>query len=82
MSLPAASGLGLGSHDAMTRRQAAADLVRALVSSGLEAETTDVRFDRSDVTIRPGKTDGSVSLYSFTPSGMRSGVCLGVRVPL
>ena len=42
LSLPAASGLGLGSHDAMTRRQAAADLVRALVSSGLEAETTDV----------------------------------------
>ena len=26
----------------MTRRQAAADLVRALVSSGLEAETTEV----------------------------------------
>ncbi|KAI0825963.1 importin alpha re-exporter [Irpex lacteus] len=42
LSLPAASGLGLGSHDAMTRRQAAADLVRALVSSGLEAETTEV----------------------------------------
>lgn len=43
LSLPAASGgLGLGSHDAMTRRQAAADLLRALVSSGLEAETTEV----------------------------------------
>ncbi|KAI0340315.1 Cse1-domain-containing protein [Trametopsis cervina] len=43
LSLPAASGgLGLGSHDAMTRRQAAADLLRALVSSGLETETTEV----------------------------------------
>ncbi|KAI0684913.1 Cse1-domain-containing protein [Cytidiella melzeri] len=43
LSLPAASGgLGLGSHDAMTRRQAAADLLQALVSSGLEAETTEV----------------------------------------
>lgn len=43
LSLPTASGgLGLGSHDAMTRRQAAADLVQALVSSGFEAETTEV----------------------------------------
>ncbi|THH29169.1 hypothetical protein EUX98_g5041 [Antrodiella citrinella] len=43
LSLPSSSGgLGLGSHDAVTRRQAAADVVRALVSSGLEAETTEV----------------------------------------
>ncbi|EKM56806.1 uncharacterized protein PHACADRAFT_141741 [Phanerochaete carnosa HHB-10118-sp] len=43
LSLPSASGgLGLGSHDAMTRRQAAADVLRALVSSGLESEATEV----------------------------------------
>lgn len=43
LSLPSSSGgLGLGSHDAVTRRQAAADVLRALVSSGLEAETTEV----------------------------------------
>ncbi|KIP01732.1 hypothetical protein PHLGIDRAFT_336871 [Phlebiopsis gigantea 11061_1 CR5-6] len=43
LSLPSASGgLGLGSHDAVTRRQAAADVVRALVSSGMETETTEV----------------------------------------
>lgn len=43
LSLPSASGgLGLGAHDAVTRRQAAADVLRALVSSGLEAETTEV----------------------------------------
>ncbi|KAH8102322.1 Cse1-domain-containing protein [Cristinia sonorae] len=43
LSLPASSGgLGLGSHDAVTRRQAAADVIRALVSSGLDAETTEV----------------------------------------
>ena len=43
LSLPSATGgLGPGSHDAVTRRQAAADVVRALVSSGMEAETTEV----------------------------------------
>ena len=43
LSLPAASGgLGLGSHDAMTRRQAAADVLKALVSSGLETQATEV----------------------------------------
>ena len=42
LSLPSQSG-GLGlSHDVLTRRQAAADVLRALVSSGLEAETTEV----------------------------------------
>lgn len=43
LSLPSSSGgLGLGSHDAVTRRQAAADVVRALVSTGLEVVTTEV----------------------------------------
>lgn len=43
LSLPSASGgLGLGSHDAVTRRQAAADVLRALVSSGFESEATEV----------------------------------------
>ncbi|CAL1709388.1 unnamed protein product [Somion occarium] len=43
LSLPASSGgLGLGSHDVVTRRQAAADVLRALVGSGLETETTEV----------------------------------------
>ncbi len=34
-------GLGV-SNDAVTRRQAAAEVLRALVASGLEAETTEV----------------------------------------
>ena len=34
-------GLGV-SNDAVTRRQAAAEVLRALVSSGLESETTEV----------------------------------------
>lgn len=43
LSMPSASGgLGLGSHDVLTRRQAAADVLRSLGSSGLEAETTEV----------------------------------------
>lgn len=43
LSLPSASGgLGLGAHDVVTRRQAAADVLRALVSSGFEAEATEV----------------------------------------
>lgn len=43
LSLPAATGgLGLGAHDTLTRRQAAADVIKALVSSGLEVETTEV----------------------------------------
>ncbi|KAI0077557.1 Cse1-domain-containing protein [Panus rudis PR-1116 ss-1] len=43
LSLPAsASGLAPGAHDAVTRRQAAADVLRALVASGLEAETTEI----------------------------------------
>ncbi|EJF64481.1 importin alpha re-exporter, partial [Dichomitus squalens LYAD-421 SS1] len=41
LALPSMGGIGL-SHDAVTRRQAAADVLRALVSSGLEAETTEV----------------------------------------
>lgn len=43
LAVPTGSGsLGLGSHDVVTRRQAAADIVRALVGSGYEAETTEV----------------------------------------
>ncbi|KAK7678006.1 hypothetical protein QCA50_018946 [Cerrena zonata] len=43
LSLPGSSGgLGLGSHDVVTRRQAAAEVLRALVASGLEQETTQV----------------------------------------
>ncbi|KAL4253719.1 XPO2/CSE1 family protein [Abortiporus biennis] len=43
LSIPSSSaGLGLGSHDAVTRRQAAADVLRALVASGYETETTKV----------------------------------------
>ncbi|KAF9816482.1 hypothetical protein IEO21_04087 [Rhodonia placenta] len=41
LSLPALGGAGV-SADAMTRRQAAAEVLRALVSSGFEADTTEV----------------------------------------
>ncbi|KAI0366303.1 Cse1-domain-containing protein [Pilatotrama ljubarskyi] len=41
LALPSMGGLGV-SNDAVTRRQAAAEVLRALVSSGLEAETTEV----------------------------------------
>lgn len=41
LALPSSGGLGL-SNDAVTRRQAAADVLRALVASGLESETTQV----------------------------------------
>lgn len=43
MSLPVSSaGLGLGAQEAVTRRQAAADVIRALVASGLETEITEI----------------------------------------
>lgn len=43
LALPSStSTLGLGSHDVVTRRQAAADVVRALVGSGFESDTTEV----------------------------------------
>ncbi|KAI0648900.1 Cse1-domain-containing protein [Trametes meyenii] len=42
LALPSMGGLGGVSGDAVTRRQAAAEVLRALVSSGLEAETTEV----------------------------------------
>lgn len=35
----------MGGGDASTRRQAAADVVRALVASGMETETTQVKLD-------------------------------------
>ena len=41
LALPSMGGIGL-SNDAVTRRQAAADVLRALVSSGSEAEATEV----------------------------------------
>ncbi|OJT05838.1 Importin-alpha re-exporter [Trametes pubescens] len=41
LALPSMGGLGV-SNDAVTRRQAAAEVLRALVASGLEAETTEV----------------------------------------
>ena len=41
LALPSMGGIGI-SNDAVTRRQAAADVLRALVSSGLEAEATEV----------------------------------------
>ncbi|KAI0749865.1 armadillo-type protein [Daedaleopsis nitida] len=41
LALPSVGGIG-GAHDAVTRRQAAADVLRALVSSGSEAEATEV----------------------------------------
>ena len=41
LALPSVGSLG-GSHDVLTRRQAAADVLRALVSSGSEAEATEV----------------------------------------
>ncbi|CDO76999.1 hypothetical protein BN946_scf184298.g26 [Trametes cinnabarina] len=41
LALPSMGGLGV-TNDAVTRRQAAAEVLRALVSSGLEAETTEV----------------------------------------
>ncbi|KAI0775001.1 Cse1-domain-containing protein [Trametes elegans] len=41
LALPSMGGLGMA-NDAVTRRQAAAEVLRALVSSGLEAETTEV----------------------------------------
>ncbi|KAI9001554.1 Cse1-domain-containing protein [Trametes punicea] len=41
LALPSMGGLGV-SNDAVTRRQAAAEVLRSLVSSGLEAETTEV----------------------------------------
>ncbi|KAI0833709.1 Cse1-domain-containing protein [Trametes gibbosa] len=41
LALPSMGGIG-GAHDAVTRRQAAAEVLRALVSTGLEAETTEV----------------------------------------
>ncbi|KAI0329277.1 Cse1-domain-containing protein [Cubamyces sp. BRFM 1775] len=41
LALPSMGGLGV-SNDAVTRRQAAAEVLRALVSSGLESETTEV----------------------------------------
>lgn len=44
LSIPSISGAGLGGSagDVMTRRQAAADVLKALVSSGVEAETTKI----------------------------------------
>ncbi|KAI0714440.1 armadillo-type protein [Cerioporus squamosus] len=41
LALPSMGGIGV-SNDAVTRRQAAADVLRALVSSGSEAEATEV----------------------------------------
>ncbi|KAI0636204.1 Cse1-domain-containing protein [Trametes polyzona] len=41
LALPSMGGIGIA-NDAVTRRQAAAEVLRALVSSGLEAETTEV----------------------------------------
>ena len=41
LALPTSSS-SLGSQDVVTRRQAAADVVRALVASGFETETTEV----------------------------------------
>ncbi|OBZ72875.1 Importin-alpha re-exporter [Grifola frondosa] len=41
LALPSMGGIGI-SGDAVTRRQAAADVVRALVASGLESEATEV----------------------------------------
>lgn len=40
LSIP--STVGGGSGDSMTRRQAAADVLKALVGSGVEAETTEI----------------------------------------
>ncbi|KAI0933051.1 hypothetical protein AcW1_000014 [Taiwanofungus camphoratus] len=40
LALPSLGGIGLG--DAITRRQSAAEVLRALVSSGFESETTEV----------------------------------------
>ncbi len=41
LALPSVGSLG-GAHDVLTRRQAAADVLRALVSSGSEVEATEV----------------------------------------
>jgi exportin-2 (importin alpha re-exporter) len=42
LSIPSTSGAGGSAGDVVTRRQAAADVLQALVFSGVEAETTEI----------------------------------------
>lgn len=42
LSIPSAGAIGGTSSEAVTRRQAAADVLKALVAGGLEGETTEI----------------------------------------
>lgn len=74
----------LGAH----RRASAADdrFIKPVAASyhmvqDVEAETTELLFDRSLLMLRPGKACGKASLYNLTALGILIGVYMSLSFP-